>query len=51
MKVEYPVAVYMSLCPLLMYRVELLSYGGKCDGHRVALCGGVASGVFCVSGS
>ena len=24
---------------------------GKCDGHRVALCGGgAASGVFCVAG-
>ena len=34
-----------------MYWVELLSYGGKCDGHRVALCGGgAASGVFCVAG-
>ena len=28
-KVVYPVTVYMSLCPLLMYRVELLSYGGE----------------------
>ena len=28
-KVVYPVTVYMSLCPLLMYGVELLSYGGK----------------------
>ena len=33
-----------------MYGVEL-SCGGKCDGHRVALCGGgAASGVFCVAG-